>query len=122
MHSIKSILFVTSITRGKIDAEDTLFLERWKRCPLKKASITAEMLPSGRLSLSSDKPAFYVSLELPGSRGQFSDNMFTLIPGREKAISFSPSSYGQGDENSVFTKTLEKNIRILSLKDTYMED
>ncbi len=111
----------------KTDTDDTLFLEKWKRCSLKKASIKVKPLPDGRLSLSSDKPAFYVSLERAGSRGYFSDNMFTLIPGRAKTISFSPSSYGQegaGNDGAggAFTKTLEKNIRILSLKDTYIEE
>ncbi len=108
------------------EADDTLFLERWKRCPLQKASIQAEILPSGQISLTSDKPAFYVAVDLPGTKGFFSDNMFTLIPGRKKTVSFTGSTYGQksggndGDKGR-FTKTLEKNIKLLSLKDTYFE-
>lgn len=39
--------------------------------------------------LSTDKPAFFVWLDVTGVRGEFSDNTFTLLPGEPREITFS---------------------------------
>ena len=48
---------------------------------------------SGKLSvtLSTDKPAFFVWANARGIRGEFDDNAFTLLPGRPKMVTFTPN-------------------------------
>ncbi|WP_020612991.1 beta-mannosidase [Sediminispirochaeta bajacaliforniensis] len=61
-----------------------------KRCALKKPNIEVRLEEENgenqSIILSSDLPAFYVVLELPGWKGRFSDNCFHLMKGEEKRI------------------------------------
>ncbi len=41
-----------------------------------------------RVTLSTDKPAFFVWVDAPGVKGVFSDDSFTLLPGRPKTVTF----------------------------------
>ena len=58
-------------------------------CPLADASVTAETT-GFRVTLRTDAPAFFVWIDAPGVRGEFSDNSFTLLPGEPRTVSFSP--------------------------------
>lgn len=107
---------------------DTLFLSVWKKCNLEKAHIkySVELDKSNRafIRFSSDMPAFYVSVETVGLKGILSENMFTLLPGKEKLISFTPSSFGKKADtfissNALSKKELLKSIRLTSLRDVY---
>lgn len=64
-----------------------------KRCALKKPNIEVRLAQENgenqSIILSSDLPAFYVVLELPGWKGRFSDNCFHLMAGEEKRITLS---------------------------------
>ena len=47
------------------------------------------------VALSTDKPAFFVTLDTPGIPGIFSDNSLSLLPGEAKTLIFRPK--GQTD-------------------------
>ena len=36
-------------------------------------------------------PAFFVWLDVPGVRGEFDDNSFTLLPGEPRTVAFAPA-------------------------------
>ena len=44
--------------------------------------------PPYQITLSTDKPAFFVWANARGVRGEFDDNAFTLLPGRPRTLSF----------------------------------
>lgn len=74
--------------------ENSFFFEVFKRCELRRAAVEAEVRngTSGtfEILLSTDKPAFFVTLDTPGIPGIFSDNSLTLLPGKPKCLEFRP--------------------------------
>lgn len=95
--------------------ENSCFFDVFKRCNLKSAAIEMKVEEQvGRLivRLKTDKPAFYVTLDTPGVKGLFSDNSFTLLPGREKIIEFLPKAGGTLEE-------LRKALKENDLRKTY---
>ena len=66
------------------------FFAPFKESPVAEARITADV--SGRrVTLSADRPAFFVWADVPGVRGEFDDNSFTLLPGEPRTIEFRPA-------------------------------
>lgn len=61
----------------------------YKDMPLARAKVTMQTAPSGAITLTTDKPAFYVWANVKGIRGEFDDNCFTLLPSRPKTLTFS---------------------------------
>lgn len=62
----------------------------YKDMPLAKAQVAAKTADAGRtLTLSADRPAFFVWANARGVRGTFDDNCLTLLPGRPKTLTFS---------------------------------
>ncbi len=80
------------------DAENIWFHAPFKDCPLAPAKVEIgglrETISAGlrafEMEVSTDCPAFFVWLSAPGIRGEFSDNSFTLLPGRPRKITFTP--------------------------------
>jgi beta-mannosidase len=72
----------------------------YKDMPLEKAGIEVKVKGEGeggkvkgrgegvKVVLSSDRPAFFVWANVRGVSGEFSDNSFTLLPGRPKTLTF----------------------------------
>ena len=58
-----------------------------------------------RVTLSADAPAFFVWLDAPGVRGEFSDNSIALLPGEPRTVAFSPKDPATTPE--VFRAALE---------------
>ncbi len=103
--------------------ETTLFLDFPKRCIIQKAPISVSVDDNLVITLSTDKPAFYVSLQT-SLDGTFSDNMFTLLPGKKRTVQFDPSmsltQYGaQGSVSNINAKVLTESLSVVSLRDTY---
>ena len=76
-----------------------------KDCSIQKADVKMTAYKKkGKwiVSLTADKPAFYVWVTAPGFKGHFSDNSFTLLPGQTKEIEFN----GKG-EFADFAKALK---------------
>ena len=47
-----------------------------------------------QITLTTDKPAFFVWLNVTGIRGEFSDNSFTLLPDEPRTLTFTPKTDG----------------------------
>ena len=56
---------------------------------LSKANVRAE-IDGFKVTLTTDKPAFWVWMNAKGVRGEFDDNAVTLVPGRPRTFTFSP--------------------------------
>ena len=70
---------------------NTLFFRRFRDLPLQPAAIeTQATIVDGRLSLtlSTDRPAFYVTIEGAGKDGFWSDNSVTLLPEEPLTLQF----------------------------------
>lgn len=93
---------------------DYLFLTPQKKCDLQKPHISVTVNTDLSVTLETDKPAFYVSLETKRLPGIFSDNMITLLPGKPVTLQFTPKK-----TDSVNSKMLSRSLRIKSLRDTY---
>lgn len=70
---------------------EAVFAAPYKECALPRADVTAQTLiledrPAVRLT--SDAPAFFVTLETAGILGRFTDNSLSVIPGREVILFF----------------------------------
>ena len=105
------------------ESADTVFLERWKRCPIQKAKITPAIQErDGRitLTLETDRPAFFVSPDVFGIRGCFSKSMVTLLPDRPETFVFTPDSYGlEQNQSSISSSAFRRALKIYNLRDTY---
>ena len=68
------------------------FFAPFKDSPVPDAAVAVEV--SGfRVTLRTDKPAFFVWLDAPGICGVFSDNSLSLLPGEERRVLFSPADH-----------------------------
>lgn len=102
---------------GDILARNTHVFTEYKRCPLREPKIQVKVTDCGDgggplVSLTADKPAFFVSLFAEGIGGTFSDNCITLVPDEERIL-----RCDAGDE--VDAETLEKALKIYHLRGTY---
>ena len=66
------------------------------------------------MTLKADKPAFYVWTDVPGIKGIFSDDSFTLLPGRTKTIEFTK----RPGETATFADS-RKALEVMHLRETY---
>lgn len=96
--------------------ENSFFFEVFKRCGLRRAEVKTEVRAGEggafEVTLSTDMPAFFVTLDAPGIPGIFSDNSLTLLPGEPKTLVFTPK---RGASIAGFRKALEVNF----LRKTY---
>jgi beta-mannosidase len=109
-------------TRAGAAANEVFFAEH-KRCGLARASVRAEVraaaakgAPPGsprlRVTLTTDRPAFFVALDAAGIPGEFDDNCLTLLPGEPRTIGFSP-------RGRVTAAELRKSLSVRHLRETY---
>ncbi|MCR4741477.1 MAG: glycoside hydrolase family 2 protein [Treponema sp.] len=72
--------------------DNTIFPEVYKHCNIEKAQIKCNVskkaAKSFEIRLSTDKPAFFVSLDTLKNLGRFSDNLLNLLAEKEKVITF----------------------------------
>ena len=77
--------------------DDGLFAD-YRDCPLADARIgLGDIVADDEgffVTVSTDRPAFFVWLGVQGIRGEFSDNSFTLLPTRPRRIRFVPKEIG----------------------------
>ena len=84
-------------------------------------ALTGSLAPAAELDLAgtwkltqADKPAFYVWADVPGIKGIFSDDSFTLLPRRPKTISFTKRPV----EKATFAD-FKKALEVMHLRETY---
>ena len=89
----------------------------YRELPLAKAKVKAEIEERGgewAVTLTTDKPAFFVWADAPGIRGVFSDNSFTLLPGRPKTIVFTKR---EGEKATL--EDLRRRFELMHLRESY---
>jgi len=93
-------IFVTiDLTANGTQIQNELFLTEYKRCTLlhPKISLTIRGEKDGSfvLCLQTDAPAFFVTLDAGEIRGEFDDNVLTLLQREPKTVRFIPKqAYG----------------------------
>lgn len=82
----------------KVVAYNDWLFDEFKNCALENAAIRKEVTEEDGIwtvSLTTDKPAFFVWLNADGIPGEFSDNSFTLYPGSAVKVTFTPKDGGK---------------------------
>ena len=91
------------------------FFCAWKKCDLPETEIKCKVkaLKNGfEIELLTGKPAFYVSLFAEGISGEFSDNCFTLLPGRPAKVFFEPRM-------KTTSEAFKKALSVKHLRESY---
>ena len=92
------------------------FFTEYKRCELSTAQITSQVEAGDdggiAVTLTTDKPAFFVTANVSGIAGEFDDNFFTLVPGQARTITFRP-------KEPVTPEEVERALQIKHLRATY---
>jgi len=94
---------------------NTYFFQPFKRCDIEVSKVKAKAKQeNGKfvVELSTDKPAFFVVLDTPGVAGIFSDNSFTLLPGKTYTVEFAP-------KEPATLKAIEHVLEVKTLRETY---
>lgn len=111
-------MMIKTTAKGKEDTfthTNTHFFVPYKSCELRKSKVKVNVIEDKNglvVELSTDKPAFYVNLEIPGINGIFEDNSITLLPGKKESLTFTP-------KQQVSKIQLQKAITVKHLAETY---
>lgn len=103
-------------SNGQIMGEGDFFPKAHKYFELPEAKVQAEWSEKDGIvsvNLSTDKPAFFVTIQCD-TPGYFNDNAITLLPGRDVALCFTPRR-----EANVEVAKLAKEAQIHHLRQTY---
>jgi beta-mannosidase len=97
---------------GKIFRNEHFFCA-WKKCELLKSEINFKVkaVKEGfEITVSADRPAFYVSLFAEGICGEFDDNCYALLPEEKRTVIFRPRADVSTDafKNALYVKHLHE--------------
>lgn len=116
--------FLEVVVRGEtagrmLTHRNEWFFNAYKRHALGDALVDA--IPADRqgrwtVTLTTDKPAFFVWANAEGIRGEFSDNSFALFPGRPVTLTFTPKDAG------VAFNDFARALTVKHLRQTYGGD
>ncbi len=91
-------VYVTMEYNGKI-IDNTAFPDLYKHSRIERSEVKISKIEKDeetnalKITLSTQKPAFFVSLDVKGKiKGRFSENMFTMLPEKNKEVFFNPES------------------------------
>jgi beta-mannosidase len=100
----KDLFAVLKLRDGsRIIHRNEWFFAPFKDCRMSNANIRLDVEDEFKITLSADKPAFFVWANATGVKGEFNDNSFTLLPKESRTLVFSPKSVV---ESEVFRKSL----------------
>ncbi|MBL4700164.1 MAG: hypothetical protein JKX85_02815, partial [Phycisphaeraceae bacterium] len=91
------------------------FFTPYKDCELPEAVIQTSVKAQGEnfaVTICTSTPAFYVSLNADGIRGEFTDNCITLVPSEPRTLVFSP-------KQNVTLGAFKKALTVKHLRTTY---
>ena len=91
------------------------FFAEYKKCHLPLVNCNYEIKEAGdsfEVKVTSDRPAFFLTLDAQGIPGEFDDNCFTLLPEKPRRLVFAP----KGD---VTLSELQETLKIRHLRSTY---
>ena len=93
-------------------ATNTHFFTEYKRCELAQPRVRIQVGKGYRVTLRTDKPAFFISLNANGIPGEFTDNCLTLLPGQAQTLTFTP-------KHPVTLAAFRKSLTLHHLRGTY---
>jgi beta-mannosidase len=103
---------------GRHRSANTHFFSLYKQCELQRPGITVKKVKAVEkgieVALAADRPAFFVALDAPGIRGEFSDNAFTLVPGKAKTLLFAP------EKGAADIARFKRSLKIRHLRGSYL--
>ena len=79
---------------------------------LPQAKVVAEV-DGFKVTLTTDKPAFWVWLNVKGVPGEFNDNAVTLVPGKSRVFKFTPA------DRKLSAEEFKKNLTVTHLRELY---
>lgn len=100
---------------GELISVNTTFPAKYKHSNYAIPKIECTVESAGNdfmITLKTDKPAFFVALDITDIPGRFSNNMITLLPGYDEKILFTPK---KKTSLSVF----KKKLVVKNITDTY---
>jgi beta-mannosidase len=103
------LVFTWSAADGTLLGENDYFPEAYKAYDIAEANVTSRW-DGDELVLSTDKPALFVTATVDAP-GYFSDNAFTLLPGRDRRLGFT--------RRKGFAGPLTKGLKVSHLRQTY---
>ena len=89
------MLFAELTAGGQVASRTTAALVKPKQMDLGRPRIAVDVAPAGdgfEVTLTSDRPALWVWLEVAGSDAKLSDNFFHLEPGRSMIVTVRPAA------------------------------
>ena len=92
-----------------------LFFTEYKKCdlvPAKVKSTVKEIKGKLTVSVETDAPAFFVTLDAVGVSGEFDDNAVTLLPGEKRTLTFAP-------KEAVTQTRFGEALTVRHLRETY---
>ena len=95
----------------EVFADDALFAA-YKDCPLEPTEVKVAF-DGFKVTLSCDRPAFFVWANAKNCRGEFDDNSLTLLPGRPRTLAFTPK------DPLLTPEDFRKAFTIRHLRETY---
>jgi beta-mannosidase len=111
--SVPTFLVMTFKTAGGTFVNDWHF-GRYRDMPLAQAKLRRTVRRTGdvtyELTVTADRPAFFVWANVRGVRGEFDDNCLTLLPGRPRTLVFTAKEPVSPDE-------FQKRLTVVSLAD-----
>ena len=96
--------------------ENTHFFDHFKRCELANAKIRSSVSMNNdvfEVQLKTDRPAFFTTVTVDGIPGIFEDNSVTLMPGKDKKLTFTPRKPG------VTLAQIRHHLKVKHLRETY---
>ncbi len=112
------VFAVLDLTVGETTFRNEHAFAPWKSCALPVADVRFRVVEAAdgglAVSVQTDAPVFYLTIEAQGVSGVFEDNGFTLLPDEERIVSF--KSKGK----DVSAQMLSAALRVQHLRSTYL--
>ena len=100
----------------KVFHRNEWFFASFKDCPVENAKIDATVWRDDpiapQITLTTDKPAFFVWVNATGVRGEFDDNSFTLLPGEPRTLTFTP-------KEPIDAETFRRSLSVTDLSKSF---
>ena len=113
----EQVFAVLDLQIGDLCQRNEHVFTTWKSCqlPVAQVELAVQPMASGDFSiaLTTDAPAFYLTVEAAGLRGEFDDNCFTLLPEETKRLVFT----SKGEVPT--TAALQQALTVRHLRTTY---
>jgi beta-mannosidase len=110
------VFLAITLTSDHQAVRNDYFFRPYKQCNLAPAKLRTSVKADGakfRVTVSATAPAFYVSLNADGIRGEFDDNAFTLLPGHSRTLVFTP-------KQNTLLKVFKAGLNTCHLRQTYV--